>query len=177
MQGKVVFFVGEFVMRPFWSVIGMALLVWGCVLDRPGGAVVQPGDTLPSFTVQMEDGSVLSSRDLLGNPSCIIFFNTTCGDCRRTLPHVQRVYEEYGEKVRFVAISREQVAADVREWWNANGITLPFSAQADRAVYSLFAESRIPRIYIVDSEGRIQSAYDDNPCPDYETLKGKLSAF
>lgn len=164
-------------MRKFWSVIWTALLLWGCIKDNPGGAVVQPGDFLPSFTVRMEDGSLLNSQDLVGNPSCIIFFNTTCGDCRRTLPHVQRVYEEYGDKVRFVAISREQVAADVRAWWNANGITLPFSAQADRAVYSLFAESRIPRIYIVDSEGRIQTAYDDNPCPDYETLRVKLSAF
>ena len=155
----------------------MALLVWGCVHDNPGGASLQPGDFIPSFSVQMEDGSQLSSKDLLGQPSCIVFFNTTCGDCRRTLPHVQKVYEEFGEKVRFVAISREQAKADVRDWWDANGITLPFSAQADRSVYELFASSRIPRIFIVDSEGRIRKGYDDNPCPGYAELKSDFASF
>ena len=83
--------------------------------------------------------------------------------------------EQFGDAVRFVAISRAQTAEEVSAWWKQNGIGIPFSAQADRKVYELFASSRIPRIYISDREGIVQACFDDNPCPDYERLSGALT--
>ena len=161
-----------------WICFGIGiLLAMACIRQEPESVYVHPGDRLPSFRLVMEDGSTLQTEDLLGAPSLLIFFNTTCRDCQTTLPLVQKVYEQYGSKLSFVAVSREQPAVEVRSWWNQNGITLPFSAQEDRMVYDLFATSRIPRIYIADREGVVLRMFDDNPCPVYEDLDQALKSL
>lgn len=118
----------------------------------------------------MDDGTALSNSDLEGTYSLIVLFNTTCNDCRRTLPEVQKAYLNYGKRIRFVAISRAQSREDVSEWWEANGMSVPFSAQEDDKVFKLFARSRIPRIFISGTDGVVLYAFDDNPCPDFAEL-------
>ncbi|MBR1699494.1 MAG: TlpA family protein disulfide reductase [Bacteroidales bacterium] len=157
-------------MRRFLSGMTLAALAAACVYHQPDGQGIETGDRLPAFVVTMDDGSSLSSENLVGSPCLIVFFHTSCSDCRNTLPLVQKAYEQYAQRVRFVAISREQAASEVRSWWKEHGITLPFSAQEDRAVYELFASSRIPRIYICDGRGVVVRCFDDNPCPAFEDL-------
>lgn len=151
-----------------------ALFLTGCVLEGTDSKDIMPGDQVPAFRVQMDDGTFLSSEDLLGKSSLILFFHTSCPDCARTIPVVQKAYERYAGQIRFVAISRAQNADEIKSWWKEFGITIPFSAQKDRQVYQLFASSRIPRVYICNSKGIVVSSYDDNPCPTYENLEQDL---
>ena len=72
-----------------------ALFLTGCVLEGTDSKGVTPGDQVPAFRVQMDDGTFLSSEDLLGKPSLILFFHTSCPDCARTIPVVQKAYERY----------------------------------------------------------------------------------
>ena len=162
-------------MQRFLCGITALLLLAGCRGSNPEGLEVKPGDPLPIFVLEMEDGSVLTSSSLKGSPSLLVFFHTSCSDCQRTLPVVQQAYEHFGETVRFVAVSRAQSKEEVSSWWHNNGITIPYSAQQDSKVYELFALSRIPRIYVSGSDGIVQACFHDNPCPDYETLSAALA--
>ena len=155
----------------------LVLILAGCTRVEPNSSLIRPGDRIPAFQVEMEDGSFLSSGGLIGSPCFIIFFNTTCSDCQKTLPEVQKAYELYGETVRFVAISHGQAASDVRSWWDENGITLPFAAQEDSAVYHLFATSHIPRVYICNSKGVVVTCFDDDPCPTFADLEQALKGL
>lgn len=150
------------------------LLFFGCTNESEGEWSLKTGESMPSFEVAMENGTLVRSVDLLGSPSLLIFFNTGCSDCRKTIPLVQKAHVKFGDRVRFVAISREQHEKDVRSWWDDNGISIPFSGQEGREVYEKFASSRIPRIYIMNSDGVITAAFDDNPCPTYENLEIEL---
>ena len=100
------------------------------------------------------------------------FFNTSCTDCRKELPVVQQVYDRYGDngRMEFVPVSREEEAASVSRYWAEHGLTLPFSAQADRAVYNLFAFSSIPRIYITDTASVVRYVHKDSPLATFEEL-------
>ena len=102
----------------------------------------------------------------------IVFFNTSCTDCRKELPVVQQVYDRYGDngRMEFVPVSREEEAASVSRYWAEHGLTLPFSAQADRAVYNLFAFSSIPRIYITDTASVVRYVHKDSPLATFEEL-------
>ena len=147
----------------------------GCTKeDKLVEDLVRVGDKLPAFTVVMEDGSTFNSAVLSGKPLVLTFFTTTCTDCQRTLPIVQQAYENFSD-VTFISISRAEEKGSIRNYWNTNGLTLPFSAQKDRKVYNLFATSRIPRIYIVKSDGIVSSFFTDNPTPDYQTLSAAIS--
>lgn len=106
-----------------YFIIGLLSLVSSCVNEKEDAGMqpdaVEVGDVLPEFTVVMNDGRVVESGSLQGQPSFILFFNTECGDCRREFPLVQQMYERYGADGRmvFMAISRDQDAVAVGEYW------------------------------------------------------------
>ena len=109
------------------------VLLASCIREgRPGGDIA-PGDRLPDFVVEMNDGSLVSTASLEGSVSLIMFFNTGCPDCREELPAVQRIYDDFGPCVRIVCISREEGRAGIEAYWRENGLTLPYSAQEDSA--------------------------------------------
>ena len=145
-----------------------------CIKEKVAGADLKAGDRLPEFSVKMSDGTTMTDDILSDGVSCIVFFYTSCPDCQKALPSVQRIYDEYTiYGVTFALISREEKVETILPYWQSNGFTMPFSAQEDRKIYELFAKTRVPRIYIV-KDGIIEYIFTDNPVPEYETLYESL---
>ncbi len=141
--------------------------------------LIPVGSHVPSFEVKMNDGRIFSSDSLSASTTVIVFFSTTCPDCRQELPIVDALHSSLLNNeaaVDFVCISRAQAEADVAAYWQEQGLTLPYSAQENKRIFSLFARSRIPRIYIVDAEGIVHYVHDDNPLPDFDTLEEEVRA-
>lgn len=148
-----------------------------CIKEKTNRHELIPGDTIPQFEVTMADGSKVTSQSLYGSPSCIVFFHTSCPDCRQTLPKVQEIYDLYINKgVKFVLISREQDKDEIQTYWQENNLTLPYSPQTSREIYSLFAQSRIPRIYISDKDCIIREIFTDDPLPTYADIDKALTS-
>lgn len=149
----------------------------GCIKEgTPEGTELGAGDALPEFSIYMNDGSVLGTADLEGKVSLIMFFHTGCPDCREELPAVQQIYDTYGKDIVLCCISREEGAEEIASYWTSQGLTLPWSAQTDRQVYNLFASLGVPRIYISSGDGKIYSAYSDNPVATYGQLAADIEA-
>lgn len=133
------------------------LALAGCVGNEPDSADadtrVRVGDTVPAFSVTLDDGTVFTSpNSLLGHETVLAFFTTTCPDCQAALPLWQKEYEA-GRRI--VCISRAETAADVAACWAALGLDMPYAAVPDRSVYNLFARSGVPRSYTVSPTGII----------------------
>lgn len=152
------------------------MLVWitqGCISeDEPSGPVLGPGDPLPQFSVIDNRGNIISTSDFRDKTGVIIFFNTGCKDCRAEFPVIQQVWEKYqgNPEVVLIAIAREEGEEEISAYWKENNLTIPWSAQENRDVYSLFAPSVIPRIYISDSKCVITASFDDSDMPSYSQL-------
>ena len=65
---------------------------------------------------------------------------------------------------------------EVQAYWEKHSFSLPFSAQNDDAVFSLFASHTIPRILITDKEGIIRAVYTDDPLATYQELAKDIDA-
>ena len=143
-----------------------------CIKEKQTGADLVTGDVIPDFSIVLNDGSKLTNKDLARGKSCIVFFTTACPDCKETLPHIQKLYDEYSPKgVKFAIISREDGPEAVSKYWNEQKFTMSYSAQKDRKVYELFAKTRVPRVYVCN-EGVIEAIFTDQPeNPTYDTLK------
>ena len=141
----------------------IVLFSGGCVTDEEPRSYVMPGDTLPYFSVVMDDGEPLTTDSLRGAPSL----------CRAALPVVQALHEERPE-LRVVCISRQEGASEIETYWRDNHLTLPYSAQTDRRVYSFFASSGVPRIYTVGSRLTVTATFDDSSIPTLEQLVNVL---
>ena len=168
--------------RNIWISVIVALLLsftsTSCIGEEPMDIedIVVVGSTLPDFEVEMNDGSTITGAQLRTTTSVVMFFHTGCPDCQQALPRVQKLYDTYhSQGVQFALISREDGAASVARYWQENGLTLPYSAQEDRAIYELFAKSRVPRVYISDDSGRIRAIFTDNPIPTYEEMAEALN--
>ena len=154
------------------------LLSTSCIKDNTDEEYeLSTGDAIPDFTVTMNDGSVVRGSDLRKGNSLIMFFHTDCPDCQGTLPSVKKIYDEFLSKgLKFALISRGQLAGPIQEYWDSQGYDMPYSAQADRKIYSLFASSRVPRVYVC-KDGYVTSFYRDDPIPTYEQLLADIQAL
>ena len=160
----------------------LALGLTACIYDRtskPEGADIRVGDRLPGFSVTLDDGSTADAGTLEGKVSLIVLMTVTCPDCQAQLPVVDRLYTTFRDNsaVKMLAISREQGEPLVGNYWQAHGFSLPYSAQEDRQVYSLFAQSGVPRIYIADKTGTVRKITTDNPLATYDELEAAVTAL
>lgn len=144
--------------------------------------IVSEGDRLPFFVAQVSISDTLDWRygigdsfdteRLLDKVGVIVFFHTSCDDCRRELPVVQSVYDDIKNdtSVSFVCISRAESESEICDYFGHSKLSLPYSAQSDRRIYELFATERIPRIYVADIKGIVRNVYSDSNAPDYTEL-------
>lgn len=133
-----------------YKFIAFALLCSACITEHDAGdeVLLAEGDAMPWFSVVTLDGETLTPESLEGAESVIVFFNTDCQDCRHELPDIQlKADTEASAGVRYLCIAREEGRESVETYWRENGLTMPVAPQDDRAVYSLFARSGIPRTF------------------------------
>lgn len=156
-------------------IVAVVCVLSGCIKEKQTGADLKVGDIIPDFDVVMNDGSLITDDALKETVSVVMFFHTSCPDCQQVLPEMQKIYREYlAENVLFAFISREDPDSSVASFWSQKGFEMPYSAQNDRSVYELFAQTRIPRVYICEKGGIIRYIFTDDPNPSYEDLKSAL---
>ena len=162
-------------MRRVLHILLLSFALVSCIKEGQKGTDLGVGDYVPDFNVIMNDGNAVTGASLREGVSVIVFFTTQCPDCREVLPHIQRLYDEYAVKgVRFALISREDTQSNISTFWEDNDLTMPYSAQTDRKVYELFAQTRVPRVYFCQ-EGVIKAIFTDQPeNPDYDIMKEAL---
>lgn len=164
-------------MKRIISVLAVAALLSGCIKDRHKGAGLKVGDCMPDFEVVTNDGNVITDDMLKESESVVMFFHTSCPDCRRTLPLMQEIFDRYSVNgVRFAIISRAESEMSIASFWTENGLEMPYSAQNDRDVYDKFASEGIPRIYVCGKDGIIRHIFTDDPVPSYDELKFSLES-
>jgi len=142
--------------RLFSTIVALALICVSCIKENPGGSLLKSGDMMPDFSIILNDGTEIYSSGLKGKPSVIIFFETTCEDCQRELPHLQQAYDAFrtnGDDITFLCVARTQTATEVDEYWASTDLTMPWAAPGSRSVYSKFAADGIPRTYIFNASG------------------------
>lgn len=135
------------------------LWVQGAAARGGDDEVVRTGMRLPAFEVSLANGQTVTDSTLRGRPAVIVFFNTQCYDCRRELPRVERCFQEFADRVTFVCIARSDSADAVRQFWAAQGLTLPVAPQTDHRIFDRFARRTIPRIYVADADGTVRDVF------------------
>lgn len=154
----------------YWNIMLACLVLWGCGSIHEEDDVVERivvGSRVPIFSVNVVDYEGLTtsfSTNRLYGETVIVFFSTQCKDCQRELPELNDYYLKHKDDDGFqmVAISRAEGEQSVADFWSANNLQIPYSAQEDRKIYDLFASSVIPRVYFVSSSGIITKVLIEN---------------
>ena len=162
----------------FWGAFLSLLILPSCISEEEPDAIsLSVGDKCPEFSVKLNDGYILSTSDLKGITSVIVFFNTSCPDCQMELPEIQKVYDfamSVNRPITVVCISRAEPESSIKSFWELNDLSIPYSAQEDKSIYNLFASSVVPRVYIISPTLEISATWSDNPIPTAEEIINKL---
>ena len=167
------------------------VLMTACMSNEDPVSVAETkvGDAVSPFTVQVtlpdtedwrstaEGTCLFDTRKSLPSQSIIVFFHTTCPDCQKELPILQELYNNIKKDCarEMVCIARAQGERDIQAYWQEHGLTLPYAPQGDRHIYSLFASTGIPRIYITDPQGVVTHVFTDTDAPTLAELEDAIN--
>ncbi len=117
------------------------------------------GDRMPAISVEEVSGGTFSLASEKGKVVLVNFWATWCGPCQVEMPRLEKeIWEKYKSSPDFamIAIAREQTKETVADFEKKHPVyTYPLAFDPNRAVYKQFADSGIPRTYVVGRDGRI----------------------
>ncbi len=157
-----------FGVSPVRLVIGLAILgaiVGGLVLiDRGGGgdAGLGPLDSLsprvgepaPQFVLRNPDGEAIQLSDFAGQPVWINLWATWCGPCRRELPDIQLLADEFaGERLVVLAVNQGESAGRATDFWEELGLDLPLLLDSTQDVSDQYRLIGLPNNFFIDRDG------------------------
>lgn len=131
---------------------------------EPGKEFVEVGSQVPTFSVEGKDGAQFTSpEDFKGKTTLLMFFTTWCPDCKQQIPHVNEAWNHFKDNadIQFICIARGgsgsyiQTPEMVAQYWADNNLSMQWFLDPFRDVFNMFAESNVPRFYLIDSTGKI----------------------
>ena len=128
--------------------------------------IVKDGQKAPNFEVQMFDGSTVKLADLKGKVVLLNFWATWCPPCRAELARVEKdIIEKFkGEPFVFIPVSRGEKRETVAAFREKMGSTFPMGLDTDGRVYAEYAQTYIPRNFLIGKDGKVVKAsvgYDE----------------
>lgn len=119
------------------------------------------GQEAPDFTLTSLDGNEVTLSDLRGKPVLLDFWASWCPPCRRELPHIQELHEEYGPKgLQVVAASCDGAIEDAKTAAEEMGLTFTIlwqdpDSEQSAAIDQAYEITGIPRLLLLDEEGMV----------------------
>lgn len=120
---------------------------------------IKPKSYVEGFDVQTIDGKKIRIGDGSDKPTLLVLFTTWCSSCQEAAPNISKQMASYKDRINLVGIGREHTAADLKEWAEKTGAAYDLVADPDRSLYKKFADIHVPRMYLIDTKGKV--SYQD----------------
>ena len=123
--------------------------------------LVKPGTMAPDFKLKTPQGKTLKlSKVMKGKYTLIDFWASWCGDCRKDMPNVHRLYRKFAPLgVQFVGISFDTEAANWQAAIEKYGIAYTqlseLKKMSESDVARQYGVKWIPSMVLVDPEGKV----------------------
>ena len=146
-------------------------------LDSPAKAAAPPdvsplvGQPAPDVELLRPDGTVFRLSSLRGRPLVLVLGSYTCPQLRHGAPAVNRLYERYGDRARFLLAYLREAHPEGEAWQSTinrrEGIRLPEARSVpERAEHAALCrrELKVPYEAALDGlDGRAEAAFSAFP--------------
>lgn len=135
---------------------------------KPAGAQQRPAEALagtpaPDFALTTAAGKSVSKASLSEHPATVLnFFAPNCGFCKKAMPNVEKVRQEYEAKgVRFVNVAQKMrqdfTVEQIQEVLKGVGANLELATSdfATNQVGQSFKVQSFPTMFVVGKDGKI----------------------
>lgn len=108
-----------------------------------------------AWDIRNADGELLDPETLKGEVIFLNFWGTYCPPCIAEMPEIQGIYNEYGDRVKFILVSAESVEK-VKSFLADKEFNLP-DYFGGRKMPGILTASSIPTTFIISHDGKIVS--------------------
>ena len=137
---------------------GTASRAQTCPVSDDNATHTRVGQQMPPVSVTSTSGQTFSLASQRGKIVLVNFWATWCPPCRVEVPRIEKeIWQQFKADPNFamVAIAREQTDGEIKTFQQKNPYSFPLASDPKRTTYALFAESGIPRSYVVGRDGKI----------------------
>ncbi len=150
--------------------IGVSAVLAGC------SSGPRAGEPAPSFSAMDSQGQTVELASYEGRVTVLDFWATWCGPCRKAMPHVQALHEQYADNPD-VAVVGVHVDANYRfanpaDYFDDNGYTFDLIPDG-REIAAAYGVSAVPQFVVIDSEGTIvhrQTGFGESDIEDFSRI-------
>ena len=112
----------------------------------------------PDFTfTDLVTGKTTKLSDLRDKPVYLNFWATWCPPCVKELPHIQAKYEQYKDRIHFLAISVDSEQDAPAQFISSKGYTFTVGYGNEREISRAYNIEAIPASYIIGTDGTIKA--------------------
>ncbi len=120
------------------------------------GASLGLGDVMYDFSVTANGGETVKLSEMLKEKDMVLinFWYSTCGPCDSEFPYMEKVYQQYKDKVGIIALDPLEDATTVSLYQGQKGLSFPMAA-CPAAWSNTFSVGGYPTSIVVDRYGVI----------------------
>ena len=123
-------------------------------LGAQDGSSPDVGDAAPEFALLDPDGNVHQLSDFRGQVVWVNFWATWCGPCRRELPDIQQLANEFEDQGLVVlAVNQRQSGEIANDFWEELDLDLPILLDSNGDVTEQYRLRGLPNNFFIDADG------------------------
>jgi peroxiredoxin len=114
-------------------------------------------DCLPGFRAQTIDATPISTPELKGRVTLVLFWASWCEPCTAEGPSLDAVYRRRKHELALLGITRDTADdAAIRTFRTSHGITYPIVRSDDRLQAAFGAPEEVPTFLLYGKDGRLR---------------------
>jgi len=137
----------------------LAFSLTSCLSLASANGAVALGQPFPDFSVTDSDGISLTVSEALKDHKAVLvnFWATWCGWCVYEFPFLNEVYNEYKDRVAFIALTvgGSDTVKVINDFRKENGISYPMGRDENSELYAAVDAAGLPTTVIIDRFGNL----------------------
>jgi len=147
---------------------------------RPAEEMV--GQSAPSFALSTIEGKSVANADFKENVTILDFFAVNCGFCKKQIPRLETVRQQYvGKPVRFITVAETMrtrpTDADVKAKIDELGFKGELALDLDNKVGPMFKAMSFPTMVVIGKSGKVDAVNVGNVGDLESRLKTQIDAL
>ncbi len=156
------------------SLISLSLVLFICFSNQALAATV--GNNAPDFSLPALQGSSkkegVMMRDFRGKVVYVDFWASWCGPCRKSMPVLEEVRQQYKDQgFEVVAINVDESTDDALRFLKKYPVSYPILLDPKGKTPELYKVEGMPTAYIVDKAGVIRYVHSGFQPHDREKIE------
>jgi outer membrane lipoprotein-sorting protein/peroxiredoxin len=114
------------------------------------------GQMAADFKLKSVAGKEISLQELKGNFVLLDFWATWCGPCRRDLPAVEKLHQEFRSKgLMVLGVNGGEDSETVSQFLRTSKLSYPVLLTSDNEVMQSYSVTAFPTVVLLDADGKI----------------------